>query len=1156
MSWLDPSAFALFAAGSRNYRVMTKPPVSIGRYEVVRPIGQGGMGSLYLVWDPRLERQIAIKLLKDDDDELRERFSREARAAARLRHPHIVTIFDVGDHEGQPFIAMEFVQGETLGEIVRHRRPMSIVRKVELIEALCDGLGFAHKAGIVHRDIKPANIMVDAEGALKILDFGIARAVESVGMTQAGMLIGTLNYMSPEQIGGLTIDHRSDIFAVGAVFYELVAYRQAFPGSVLGGVLNKILHESPEPLTNLVRGVHSEIVRIVSRAVEKNQADRYQDLASMRKELLVLRLHLEASESATEVIEMPNAAGRAPDARAPLTPSKPTPTPGRRGADREELARRRAEQIQAQLAHAHAAIGREDFEAAVAACEQGLLLDPDDARALDLLDRARTALEQRQAKDMLASALEDLDRGSLTSARGLVERAAALDPEAAAASGLEASVERAFDERHQERERAQAMARAIATALSHAERGSFDAAEMCVAEVLAIDPSHAEALALRDRIGAARAAIAREALDRRAREAVTAAEGLFAQDQHQAAIGLLARFEPVHDAVSRAADRLRAEAARIEKRRRAEAEARARDERVAAGLARAQEQIDRAEYAAALRELSALRQAEGQSPDLQEAVARAEAGRASVERVARERQQAIAAALKKARRASSNEAALIALNEVLALDPDHAEARSLSAERQRALEKTREEARAREAARERDAVRERERAREREAARARQSAEASSTSAATIVVQRPQGAPTERLPTIPEATLAMPAVAPQAPLVHRVETARLSPPQPPAVSPVVITAKTSTLLAYRNYLGAAGIIAMLAAVGGYFIFGNPAPPASIASHNAPAAAVNTPAQAPPLQASPPATSVPVPPAPLASAPTAAQTPPPGAARPSGVPVDQQLMIIRTLAKRQYDRGDRVAALATAMEGWRLNRDDAGLKLLLQILVQEAESDLLRARSAADTVGPAAMSSPRYSEGRVEQGKASVMARQGDPPDEVIRQYRQAATLFEKAVEDTRKPASPPGAAVASNPTGTAANQPATNPPATGANPPAAAGAAAPPPPASPVDDKAAILATVREYARAFGLLDANAVVRVYQANLATLQRAYGNNARQQLQLPANLEIVVSGTTATARGPVRLTVDPKSGSEVSSSGTAVFRLQKTGNRWMIVRFEMQ
>jgi serine/threonine protein kinase len=137
-------------------------------------------------------------------------------------------IYDVGDHEGQPFIAMEFIQGQTLSEVIRQRMTLPTIRKLELMSELCDGLGFAHKAGVIHRDIKPANVMVDHEGLLKILDFGIARVAESTGMTQAGMLIASLNYMSPEQVTGQPVDSRSDIFAVGAV-YELLAYRQAFP---------------------------------------------------------------------------------------------------------------------------------------------------------------------------------------------------------------------------------------------------------------------------------------------------------------------------------------------------------------------------------------------------------------------------------------------------------------------------------------------------------------------------------------------------------------------------------------------------------------------------------------------------------------------------------------------------------------------------------------------------------------------------------------------------------------------------------------------------------------------------------------------------------------------------------------------------------------
>src|SRR6476619_2155697 len=171
---------------------MSSVPSAIGRFHVLRRIARGGMGTLYLAWDPKLDRQIAIKVLTDDNDDLRERFAREASSAARLHHPHIVTIFDVGEHDGEPFIAMEYVQGETLAAIIRNRVPLTTSRKLEIIEQLGEGLAYAHKVGVIHRDVKPANIMIALDGTVKILDFGIARiGVASSSMTIAGMLMGT-----------------------------------------------------------------------------------------------------------------------------------------------------------------------------------------------------------------------------------------------------------------------------------------------------------------------------------------------------------------------------------------------------------------------------------------------------------------------------------------------------------------------------------------------------------------------------------------------------------------------------------------------------------------------------------------------------------------------------------------------------------------------------------------------------------------------------------------------------------------------------------------------------------------------------------------------------------------------------------------------------
>src|SRR5918993_1359509 len=191
-------------------------PDSVGRYQIERLIAHGGMGSLYLARDPVIDRMVAIKFLKEgfDDPGARERFAREARAAGRLHHPNIVTIFDVGEHENRPFIAMEYVSGETLAQLIARRAVKWVSEKLAILEELCSGLHYAHTAAIVHRDIKPANVMRETGGAVKILDFGIARG-GGAAITGAGEIVGTLNYMAPEQLAGGDVDHRADVYAVG-----------------------------------------------------------------------------------------------------------------------------------------------------------------------------------------------------------------------------------------------------------------------------------------------------------------------------------------------------------------------------------------------------------------------------------------------------------------------------------------------------------------------------------------------------------------------------------------------------------------------------------------------------------------------------------------------------------------------------------------------------------------------------------------------------------------------------------------------------------------------------------------------------------------------------------------------------------------------------
>ncbi len=295
------------------------------------------MGVLYLAFDPATDRHVALKVLRLDSADHRDRLIKEARLAARLQHPNIVTVFDVGTHEGHPFIAMEFIPGETLAHIVARKAPISLARRVQLMEQVCVGLSYAHRHGIVHCDVKPANLMVSRDsGILKVLDFGVAGRIETTGLQHAGMLMGTPNYMSPEQVVGQPADQRSDVFSVGLVLYELVSYRQAFRGDTQEAVLLKVLNETPEPLSSFVPGLDQSLQAIVSRATQKAADARYADLEAMRSDLsrVVQRLLVAESALADPDRGTPAARGRGrardtrrPGGRSPAPPPAPPVRP-------------------------------------------------------------------------------------------------------------------------------------------------------------------------------------------------------------------------------------------------------------------------------------------------------------------------------------------------------------------------------------------------------------------------------------------------------------------------------------------------------------------------------------------------------------------------------------------------------------------------------------------------------------------------------------------------------------------------------------------------------------------------------------------------------------------------------------------------------------
>jgi serine/threonine protein kinase len=421
---------------------VSKIPDRIGKYEVIRRLGYGGMGTVYLARDPDLDRLLAIKVLRDllFEDELVQRFLREARAAGNLRHENIITVYDAGQHDHQPFMAMEYVDGTSLAEIVRTRQPLALADKLSYLEQICAGLHHAHGQGIVHRDIKPANLMVDRRHVIRILDFGIAR-VEGSGMTKDGALMGTLNYMSPEQMLGRPIDHRSDIFAFGAVAYELIAYERAFPGTLQDGLLQRLPHEPPRPLASLCPGLPDELEPIVLRALAKLPQDRFADLEEARIAFRQIRRQLDPDADVEPITPLRRSSG-----------GGLTPTPGS-PSDRHEFLERRTRQVAYHRDAARTAFQAQDLDAAAAACEDALTLDPDDREAQQLLAEIEIAREQRglESKEKrerertirrhLADADLKLSKGDVTTAARLLEQALTLDPANPAALALKSRLD-------------------------------------------------------------------------------------------------------------------------------------------------------------------------------------------------------------------------------------------------------------------------------------------------------------------------------------------------------------------------------------------------------------------------------------------------------------------------------------------------------------------------------------------------------------------------------------------------------------------------------------------------------------------------------------------------------------------------------------------
>ena len=268
----------------------------IGKYSIQGEISKGGMGIVYRGLDPYIGRTVAIKTIRLDvlrqegsREEALKRFLREAQAAGNLSHPNIVTIYDVGEHEGLIYIAMEFIKGQSLESLLQQGRVFTLEEVIRLVGQIASALDYAHQKGIVHRDIKPANILVGEDLKVSIVDFGIARTSTSTStMTQAGVLLGTPRYMSPEQITGKKIDSRSDIFALGAILYEMLTRHNPFEGESITTVIYKIMHTEPEPLQRFNNQLPSGLDAVVRKALARDPDARYRTCGELQADLQAL----------------------------------------------------------------------------------------------------------------------------------------------------------------------------------------------------------------------------------------------------------------------------------------------------------------------------------------------------------------------------------------------------------------------------------------------------------------------------------------------------------------------------------------------------------------------------------------------------------------------------------------------------------------------------------------------------------------------------------------------------------------------------------------------------------------------------------------------------------------------------------------------------
>jgi len=410
----------------------------IGKYEIVSELGQGGMGVVYKARDPFIGRMVALKTVTPElvaDPEILKPFYREAQSAGTLQHPNIVTIYDLGEAEGCPYIAMEFVEGESLQNIINRRARIPLAAKLKLVQQFCEGLGHAHKRGFVHRDVKPANILVTNDGTVKVVDFGIVH-LESTHLTKAGTFLGTIHYASPEQINDGSVDNRSDLWSVACVVYEFIAYKKAFDGSNIAAIIARIFTSDPEPLSICCPGVPKDLDKVITKGLMKKVEDRYQSLDDLLGDLIPIADGLQKSfigdllVEARDLRDKGDYAGAQEKVRAVLILDNTRADAKRLHTEISADLVRLGPLIKAKklVGEAEEALSRGELNEALRMLGEAEELNPTDTQARNLKEKALKEQERaKEVREAVTTGQRAMKQGDLTMAEQVLTRALELD---------------------------------------------------------------------------------------------------------------------------------------------------------------------------------------------------------------------------------------------------------------------------------------------------------------------------------------------------------------------------------------------------------------------------------------------------------------------------------------------------------------------------------------------------------------------------------------------------------------------------------------------------------------------------------------------------------------------------------------------------------